>query len=90
MQRDKTYLQKSVAELDDMVKKLFGMHNAQPCNQPQTNSSSIPHDLDLGERLAHSQNVLSRINNQLAQYRRSDRTHPHDNLDRHGNGTKFR
>ncbi|KAL2464460.1 Phragmoplast orienting kinesin-1 [Forsythia ovata] len=90
LKRDKTNLQKRVTELDDMVKKPFGMHNAQPCNQPQTNSSSISHDSDLGERLVHSQKVLSRINNQLAQYRRLDRTHPQDKLDRHGNGTKFR
>ncbi|KAL2534878.1 Phragmoplast orienting kinesin-1 [Abeliophyllum distichum] len=81
LKRDKTNLQKRVTELDDMVKKLFGMHNSQPCNQPQTNSSSIPHDSDLGERLAHSQKVLSRINNQLAQYRRLDRTHPQDKLE---------
>ncbi|KAK4493424.1 hypothetical protein RD792_017674 [Penstemon davidsonii] len=73
LKKDKSNLQKKVVELDDMVKKLFKIQDSQPCrNQPQTNSLLRPLDSDLNERLLHSQRMLSRINNQSAQYRRSD------------------
>ncbi|KAL7104710.1 hypothetical protein ACP275_07G001000 [Erythranthe tilingii] len=80
LKMDKSNLQKRVAELDGMVKRLFSMKEAQRRNQPQTGSSSVrPFDYDLGERLVHSQKALSRINNQLAQYRRPDGTYPDEN-----------
>ncbi|KAI3469226.1 hypothetical protein Pfo_025889 [Paulownia fortunei] len=90
LKMDKSNLQKRVAELDDIVKKLFSMQDSQPRDQPQMNSLLRPFDHNLGERLAHSQKVLSRINNQLAQYRRPDGTCPDDKVNRHGNETKLK
>ncbi|PIN19458.1 hypothetical protein CDL12_07860 [Handroanthus impetiginosus] len=88
LKMDKSNLQKRITELDDMVKKLFSMQNT----QPQTSSSVGPFDYDLRERLAYSQKVLSRINNQLAQYRKPDGSSCPDDKreDRHGDQTKFR
>lgn len=74
LQMDKSNLQKRVAELDDMVRKLFSMQDSQPRIQPPKTSLSRPFGLDLGERLANSQKVLSRVNDQLAQYHRPDGT----------------
>lgn len=84
---DKSNLQKRVAELDDMVKRLFSMQESKrPNTQQQMSSSSMRLiDYDLGERLSHSKQVLSGINNQLAQYRRHD-----DKAERQGDGTKLR
>lgn len=76
LKMDKSNLQKRVAELDNMVKKLFSMQESQPRNQPSNASSSRSFEYDFAERLAHSQKVLSRVNNQLAQYRRPDSTCP--------------
>ncbi|KAL8481206.1 hypothetical protein ACS0TY_027650 [Phlomoides rotata] len=76
LKMDKSNLQKRVAELDDMVKKLFSMQDSHPRIQPQKTTSSRPFGLDLGERLANSQKVLSRVNDQLGQYRRPDGTFP--------------
>lgn len=76
LQMDKSNLQKRVAELDDMIKKLFCMQDSQPRIQPQKSSLSRPFGLDLGERFANSQKVLSRVNDQLGQYRRPNGTFP--------------
>ncbi|KAG6428260.1 hypothetical protein SASPL_112511 [Salvia splendens] len=80
LKMDKRNLQKRVAELDDMVRKLFSMQESQPSsrNQPRNSSFSRSFGSDLSERLAHSQKVLSRVNNQLAQYPRPDGTCPPD------------
>ncbi|KAH6808567.1 phragmoplast orienting kinesin 1 [Perilla frutescens var. frutescens] len=72
LKMDKINLQRRVAELDGMVKKLFSMQESQPRHQPQNPSSSRSFEFDLAERLSHSQKVLSRVNNQLNQYRRPD------------------
>lgn len=70
---DKTKLQKRVAELDDMVRKLFSMQESQqPRNQARNSSFSRSFGFDLSERLASSQKVLSRVNDELEQYRRTD------------------
>ncbi|KAL1548256.1 kinesin-like protein KIN-12E isoform X4 [Salvia divinorum] len=71
LKMEKRNLQKRVAELDDMVRKLFSMQESQPPsrNQPRNSSFSRSFGSDLSERLAHSQKVLSRVNDQLAQYR---------------------
>lgn len=73
---DKSNLQKRVAELDDMVRKLFSMQESQPQsrNQPRNSSFSRSFGFDLSERLAHSQKVVSRVDDQLAQYRRPEGT----------------
>lgn len=73
---DKSNLQKRVAELDILVKKLFKMQESQPRNQTQNASSSRSFEFDFAERLAHSQKALSRVNSQLAQYHRPDSTCP--------------
>ncbi|XP_057810222.1 LOW QUALITY PROTEIN: kinesin-like protein KIN-12E [Salvia miltiorrhiza] len=82
LKMDKSNLQKRVAELDDMVRKLFSMQESQPqsWNQPRNSSFSRSFGFDLSERLANSQKVLSRVNNQLAQYRRPDGTSPDANV----------
>lgn len=86
MQIDKSNLQKKVVELDEMVKKLFRMQDGQHHNQQQTNSLlRWPFELDLDERLARSQKVLSRINNEFAQYHRPD-----DKLESRGKEKRFR
>ncbi|KAL6548172.1 hypothetical protein OROGR_008593 [Orobanche gracilis] len=73
LKRDKHNLQKRIAELNDMVKRLFSIQDtSEPCNQPQMNSLSRPFDYGLGGRLAQPQKVLPRTNNQLAQYRRPE------------------
>lgn len=83
---DKSNLQKKVVELDEMVKKLFRMQDGQHRNQQQTNSLlRWPFELDLDERLARSQKVLSRINSEFAQYRR-----PEDKLESRGKEKRFR
>ncbi|XP_075476802.1 kinesin-like protein KIN-12C isoform X2 [Primulina tabacum] len=83
---DKSNLQKKVVKLDEMVKKLFRMQDGQHHNQQQTNSLLMwPFELDLDERLARSQKVLSRINNEFAQYRR-----PEDKLESRGKEKRFR
>ncbi|XP_042050674.1 kinesin-like protein KIN-12E isoform X3 [Salvia splendens] len=78
LKMDKRNLQKRVAELDDMVRKLFSMQESQSPsrNQPRNSSFSRSFGSDLSERLAHSQKVLSRVNDQLAQYPRPDGTCP--------------
>lgn len=85
---DKRNLQKRVAELDDMVRKLFSMPESQPQsrNQPRNTSFSRSFGFDLSERLAHSQKVLSRVNDQLAQYR----SRPDGDAKVDGNDTKLR
>ncbi|KAL0414872.1 UNVERIFIED_CONTAM: Kinesin-like protein KIN-12C [Sesamum radiatum] len=83
LKMDKSNLQKRVAELDDMVKKLFSMQDHQPLNQePQMDSLLRPFDYNISERLAHSQKVLSTINSQLAQYHRPEGGCPDDRMDR--------
>ncbi|CAK9182804.1 unnamed protein product [Ilex paraguariensis] len=65
---DKFNLQKKVAELDEMVKKLFGTQSIQPRNRQQMSSLSRSGDTDLGKRLANSEKLLLRVNDELAQY----------------------
>ncbi|KAK6160939.1 hypothetical protein DH2020_004320 [Rehmannia glutinosa] len=56
--------------------------DSQPRNQPHL---LRPFDYNLGKRVADSQKALSRINNQLAQYRRPD-----EKVNGHGNETKLK
>ncbi|KAL3626647.1 hypothetical protein CASFOL_030196 [Castilleja foliolosa] len=72
LKMDKHNLQKRVTELDDMVKKLFGMQDSKPRSQPQTSPSLRRFNYDLSERLSNPQRVQSRINNQHGQHRRPD------------------
>lgn len=89
-QMDKSNLQKRVAELDIMVKKLFKVQESQPRNQPQNASSSRSFEFDFAERLAHSQKALSRVNSQLAQYHRPDSTCPNGKANAGARETKLK
>ncbi|KAM7488000.1 hypothetical protein LguiB_025484 [Lonicera macranthoides] len=91
LKKDKTNLQRRVAELDDMLKKLFGtQQNTHLRTQQQINNSTRPGNPDLGKRLAQSERLLSRVNDELAQYHKSFGSNTHDRLDRRGSETKFR
>nr|TKR74326.1 phragmoplast orienting kinesin-1 isoform X1 [Populus alba] len=79
---DKSNLLRRVAELDEMVKTLLGTQITQQ-RVPPTSSAKEKRVLksggaDLTKRLAHSEKLLSRVNNELSQYRsRSDASHPY-------------
>ncbi|GJR14355.1 kinesin-like protein KIN-12C [Tanacetum coccineum] len=68
LKADKTNLQRRTAELDDMVKKLL---ETQPPSQ-QVNQISKASSSEFGKRLATSDKLLLRVNNELPQYRRPD------------------
>ncbi|KAK9289237.1 hypothetical protein L1049_017711 [Liquidambar formosana] len=94
LKMDKTNLKRKVAELDEMVKKLIGTQSTQQRIQQPTkikeNSSSRLGDADLTKRLAHSEKLLSRVNNELAQFRKIGGSHSHDKTDVHGLERKYR
>ncbi|KAJ6720892.1 KINESIN-LIKE PROTEIN KIN-12C ISOFORM X1 [Salix viminalis] len=79
---DKSNLLRRVADLDEMVKTLLGTQITQQ-RAPPTSSAREKRVLKLGgsdltKRLAHSEKLLSRVNNELAQYRsRTDASHPY-------------
>lgn len=62
LKADKSNLQRKVAELDDMVKKLIGTQNTEPRNRHQISSLSRPKDNDHGKRQHHSEKSLPRWN----------------------------
>ncbi|PWA46552.1 kinesin motor domain-containing protein [Artemisia annua] len=68
LKTDKTNLQRRAAELDEMVKKLL---ETQPPSQ-QVNHKSKASSSEFGKRLATSDKLLLRVNNELPQYRRPD------------------
>lgn len=45
-------------------------------------------DADLSKRLANSEKLLNRVNDELAQYRRFSRNHPH--VKNYGHGSEFK
>ncbi|XP_023765735.1 kinesin-like protein KIN-12C isoform X1 [Lactuca sativa] len=70
LKADKTNLQKRAAELDDMIKKLLGGGQHQksiPIPIPKASSSSSS-EFGFGKRVADSERLLLRVNNELAQY----------------------
>ncbi|KAI3686992.1 hypothetical protein L1987_80682 [Smallanthus sonchifolius] len=82
LKADKTNLQRRAAELDDMIKKLLG-------TQP-TESSSCHHEnhmqkscgrSEFGKRLANSEKLLLRVNNERDQYRKPDSSQLHHKMD---------
>ncbi|XP_059641625.1 kinesin-like protein KIN-12C [Cornus florida] len=79
LKKDKTNLNRKIAELDDMVRKLIGTQNVQPRVQKQVNSSILrPTNADLSRRLSRSGNQLLRVNDELAQYRKIHGSHSRD------------
>ncbi|KAI3690860.1 hypothetical protein L2E82_49072 [Cichorium intybus] len=71
---DKTNLQRRAAELDDMIKKLLGTQHENPMSKPS----------EFGKRLAESEKLLLRVNNELAQYRKPDSPRVHHKPDGRG------
>ncbi|KAF9674332.1 hypothetical protein SADUNF_Sadunf10G0116300 [Salix dunnii] len=69
---DKSNLLRRVADLDEMVKTLLGTQITQQREKRVLKLGGA----DLTKRLAHSEKLLSRVNNELAQYRsRPDASH---------------
>lgn len=90
MQADKTNLQRRAAELDDMIKKLLGTQHSQPQNQQHENHMSKVSSSEFGMRLANSEKLLLRVNNELAQYSRPDSPRLHHKQDGRGTGKLLR
>lgn len=90
LQVDKTNLQRKVAELDDMVKKLCGAQTTQSRVQQQMNSLSRSSNSDFSKRLTNSEKQLLRVNDELSQYYKSESSHPHTKLDGRGTESMFR
>ncbi|KAJ9546312.1 hypothetical protein OSB04_018855 [Centaurea solstitialis] len=67
LKAEKSNLQKRVAELDEMMKKVLGTQASSSGSQQESKSSN-----EFGKRLANSQKLLLRVNNELAQYRTQD------------------
>lgn len=64
LKAEKSNLQRRVAELDELMKKVLG-------TQPSSTSSQEWRG-EFGMRVANSQKLLQRVNNELAQYRKPD------------------
>ncbi|KAL9674626.1 hypothetical protein QQ045_030898 [Rhodiola kirilowii] len=94
LKMDKINLKRKCAELDDMVKRLLSEQNFQQRVQQPTkikaSTSSRCQDTDFAKSLTQSEKTLSRVNDELAQYRRTTASHSrnHDQTDRHNTGTK--
>ncbi|KAL4579210.1 hypothetical protein LXL04_015348 [Taraxacum kok-saghyz] len=69
LKADKTKLQRRAAEMDEMIKKLLGQQNE---SKKASSSSS-----EFGRRVAESEKLLARVNNELAQYRKTDSPRVH-------------
>ncbi|KAI7744957.1 hypothetical protein M8C21_027078 [Ambrosia artemisiifolia] len=84
LKADKTNLQRRAAELDDMIKKLLGTHPTESSSQQHENhmsKASSSSDFGIGKRLANSERLLLRVNNELAQYRKPDSSRLHHKMD---------
>ncbi|KAK6265212.1 hypothetical protein QUC31_016049 [Theobroma cacao] len=95
LKMEKTNLIKRVAELDELIKTLEGTSSS---NQKQTNQTSQikengPSNLggfDFPKRLAHSERLLSRVNTELAQFRRTNGRQLHGKTCGQGIEAKYR
>ncbi|KAK1407763.1 hypothetical protein QVD17_39390 [Tagetes erecta] len=82
LKADKTSLQRRAAELDDMIKKLLGTQLTESSSQQHENL--LPKACSSNEfstRIANSQKLLLRVNNELAQYRKPDSSRLHYKMD---------
>ena len=80
LQADKTNLQKKVAELDDLVKKICGTQTTQPRHglmRSSTEYNKLP--TDSGRQL-----------DRRSQHYKSENSRAHGKLDGHGTDLKFR
>uniref|UniRef100_A0A2N9EIC7 Kinesin motor domain-containing protein n=1 Tax=Fagus sylvatica TaxID=28930 RepID=A0A2N9EIC7_FAGSY len=82
LKMDKANLKRRVTELDEMVKSLLKapsmQQQTQPSSKSRDNSSLKLGGADFTKRLAHSEKLLSRVNDEIAQYRRSSGSYPND------------
>ncbi|XP_031256347.1 kinesin-like protein KIN-12C [Pistacia vera] len=80
LKMDKTNLLRRITELDDIVKKLLGAQITQEQVQQKSTKKESGvlklGDTDFKQRLAHSGKLLSRVNDELAQYRRLSTSRP--------------
>ncbi|KAL8216282.1 hypothetical protein R6Q57_023119 [Mikania cordata] len=82
LKADKTNLQRRAAELDDMIKMLLGTQPTESPNQQHENyMPKACSSNEFGKRLANSQKLLLRVNNELAQYRKPESSRLHHKAD---------
>ncbi|TXG71464.1 hypothetical protein EZV62_000043 [Acer yangbiense] len=101
LKMDKTNLLRRITELDDMVKTLLGTQSTPEHIQQtskikaffvirQENHLQKPGDAaDFSRRQEHSVKLLSRVNGELAQYRKSSGSRLHDRNYLHGLETNY-
>ncbi|KAL6952980.1 hypothetical protein U1Q18_041388 [Sarracenia purpurea var. burkii] len=82
---DNSNLKRRIVELDELVKTLFGTQNAPLQIQQQRKMKENSYlkqqcDTDLSRQLAKSKKILSRVDDELTQYRKSDGSGSHDKL----------
>ncbi|KAK0607856.1 hypothetical protein LWI29_021576 [Acer saccharum] len=95
LKMDKTNLLRRITELDDMVKTLLGTQSTpehiQQTSKIKENHLQKPGDAaDFSRRQEHSVKLLSRVDGELAQYRKSSGSRPHDRIYLHGLETNYR
>ncbi|XWS14274.1 hypothetical protein CRYUN_Cryun36dG0108600 [Craigia yunnanensis] len=94
LKMEKTNLIKRVAELDELVKTFEGTSsNQKQINQTlqiKENDSLNLGGVNFAKRLAHSESLLSRVNNELAQFRKTNGRQPHDKTSGQGFEAKYR
>ncbi|XP_043725080.1 kinesin-like protein KIN-12E isoform X2 [Telopea speciosissima] len=80
LQMENTSLKRKSADLDEMLKKVLGSLNVhQHIQQPPKMMEQNPvraGNRELNKRLAHSQQLLSRVNDELAWYCKSESSNP--------------
>ncbi|KAK9080054.1 hypothetical protein SSX86_001729 [Deinandra increscens subsp. villosa] len=83
LKADKTNLQRRLAELDGMIKKLLGTKPTESPSQQQENRmpKACTSGTEFGKSLANSEKLLLRVNNELAQYRKPDSSRLHHKAD---------
>ncbi|KAK2647075.1 hypothetical protein Ddye_022270 [Dipteronia dyeriana] len=94
LKMDKTNLLRRITELDDMVKTLLGTQSTpehiQQTSKIKENHLQKPGDAaDFSRRQEHSVKLLSRVNGELAQYRKSSGSRLHDRNYLHGLETNY-
>ncbi|KAK3190165.1 hypothetical protein Dsin_029726 [Dipteronia sinensis] len=94
LKMDKTNLLRRITELDDMVQTLLGTQStpehSQQTSKIKENHLQKPGDAaDFSRRQEHSVKLLSRVNGELAQYRKSSGSRLHDRNYLHGLETNY-
>ncbi|KAL8120393.1 kinesin-like protein KIN-12C isoform X2 [Apium graveolens] len=82
LKTEKINLHRRVAELDNMVKRVFGAQANQPRVQQQIDCLLKSSSTDFRERPRNSEKQLRGVNNELSQYFKPESSHPQSNLRR--------